>query len=76
MGQIIIFPEVHYGAGRHIGHITLDEFKKGFMLNFITQPIFFFAISLVKVSFGFFLLRIAVQAFYRRVIIGVMGQSA
>lgn len=44
-----------------------------FKLNFISQPIYLFAICLVKLSIGFFLLRIAVKPFYRRLIIGIMS---
>ncbi|XPT00395.1 hypothetical protein M3J09_009548 [Ascochyta lentis] len=73
VGQIIIIPEVYYGAGRHIQHIEPDHFATGYKLNFITQPIYFFAIALVKISVGFFLLRIAVRPIYRRVVIGVMA---
>lgn len=43
-------------------------------LNFISQPIYLLAICFVKISVGFFLLRIAVRPFFRRLIIGIMGQ--
>jgi hypothetical protein len=43
-------------------------------LNFITQPIYLFATCFLKLSIGFFLLRIAVKAFYKRLIIGIMGE--
>ncbi|KAF9694287.1 hypothetical protein EKO04_008005 [Ascochyta lentis] len=59
VGQIIIIPEVYYGAGRHIQYIEPDHFATGYKLNFITQPIYLFAIALVKISVGFFLLLIA-----------------
>lgn len=72
VGQIIIVPEVYYGAGRHIEYIDPVSFSKAFKLNFITQPLYLFAIALVKLAIGFFLLRIAVQKFYRRIIIGIM----
>jgi tellurite resistance protein TehA-like permease len=42
-------------------------------LNFVSQPLYLFAICFVKLSIGFFLLRIAVHRFYRRLIIGIMG---
>ncbi|KAH6638847.1 hypothetical protein C7974DRAFT_304331 [Boeremia exigua] len=71
-GQVIIVPEVYYGAGRHVGDIDPEDFAIGYKLNFITQPIYLFAICLVKISVGFFLLRIAVHTFYRRIIIGIM----
>lgn len=73
-GQCIIIPQVYYGAGRHIEYIELPDFQTSFKLNFITQPLYLFAICLAKISVGFFLLRIAVQPFYRRLIIGIMGK--
>ncbi|OAL07692.1 hypothetical protein IQ06DRAFT_342404 [Phaeosphaeriaceae sp. SRC1lsM3a] len=72
-GQCIIIPQVYYGAGRHIEYIELPDFQTSFKLNFITQPLYLFAICLAKISVGFFLLRIAVQPFYRRLIIGIMA---
>ncbi|KAF1928177.1 uncharacterized protein M421DRAFT_391775 [Didymella exigua CBS 183.55] len=71
-GQIVIIPQVYYGAGRHIQYIEPHEFAMGYKFNFITQPIYVVAIALVKISVGFFLLRIAVRAVYRRIIIGIM----
>lgn len=73
-GQCIIIPQVYYGAGRHIEYIEIPDFQTSFKLNFITQPLYLFAICLTKVSVGFFLLRIANQPFYRRLIIGIMGK--
>lgn len=75
-GQIIIIPEVYLGAGRHIEYIEPANFSESFKLNFITQPIYLWAIALVKIAVGFFLLRIAVRPFYRRLIIGIMGMSS
>lgn len=75
-GQIIIIPEVYYGAGKHIQYIDPDDFATGYKLNFISQPIYLFAIGLVKISVGFFLLRIAVRPLYRRIIIGIMAFMA
>lgn len=43
-------------------------------LNFITQPIYLAGICMVKISVGFFLLRIAVRPMFRRLIISIMGQ--
>jgi hypothetical protein len=74
-GQCIIVPQVYYGAGRHIEYIELEHFKKSFQLNFITQPLYLVAICLTKLSVGFFLLRIAVRPFYKRLICGIMGES-
>jgi hypothetical protein len=72
-GQCVIIPQVYYGAGRHIEFIEIHHFQESFKLNFISQPIYLFAICLTKISVGFFLLRIAVQPVYRRIIIGIMG---
>ena len=74
-GQCIVIPQVHYGAGKHIDYIDDHDFVAGLRLNLISQPVFLFAICFVKISVGFFLLRIAVGRFYRRLIIG-MGKSA
>ncbi|QRC98512.1 hypothetical protein JI435_045660 [Parastagonospora nodorum SN15] len=71
-GQCIIIPQVYYGAGRHIEYIEIHEFQNSFRLNFVTQPLYLFAICLTKLSVGFFLLRIAVQPFYKKLIIGIM----
>lgn len=74
-GQCIIIPQVYYGAGRHIEYIEIHEFQNSFRLNFVTQPLYLFAICLTKLSVGFFLLRIAVQPFYKKLIIGIMCRS-
>jgi hypothetical protein len=74
IGQGIIIPEVHFGAGRHKPFIDEADFANGFKLNFISQPFYLFAICLVKISVGFFLLRVAVRKLYRQIIIGIMGQ--
>ncbi|KAF2752064.1 hypothetical protein M011DRAFT_15101 [Sporormia fimetaria CBS 119925] len=76
VGQCIIIPQVMLGAGKHIGDIDPIDFQQAFKLNFITQPIYLWAICLVKISIGFFLLRVAVQKFYRRLIIGVISFMA
>jgi hypothetical protein len=75
-GQCLVIPQVHYGAGKHVDYIDPDDFVAGLRLNLISQPVFLFAICFVKISVGFFLLRIAVGRFYRRLIIGIMGKSA
>ncbi|KAH8732978.1 hypothetical protein GQ44DRAFT_781737 [Phaeosphaeriaceae sp. PMI808] len=73
-GQCIIIPEVYYGAGKHLEYIfPPTHISVALKLNFITQPLYLFAICLVKVSVGLFLLRIAVQPFYRKLIIGIMS---
>jgi hypothetical protein len=75
VGQIFVILSVHYGAGRHIDDLKPADFEEGFKLNFITQPLYLWAICLAKVSIGFFLLRVAVTHFYRRIIMGIMGES-
>jgi hypothetical protein len=45
-------------------------------LNFLSQPVYLFAICFLKLSVGFFLLRIAVKPVYKRIIIGIMGETA
>ncbi|KAF2109161.1 hypothetical protein BDV96DRAFT_652019 [Lophiotrema nucula] len=76
VGQCLIVPEVLKGAGRHKQYIPATDFQLSFKLNFITQPIYLIAICLVKISIGFFLLRLAVTPFYRRTIIFIMGFMA
>ena len=73
-GQAVIIPEVHYGAGKHINYIPPANFAKGLKYNFITQPIYVCAISIVKISVGFFLLRVAATPLFRRAIKSVMGK--
>jgi hypothetical protein len=70
-----VIPEVKYGAGRHFEYIDPAHFSNGMKLNFVTQPLYLFAICFVKLSVGFFLLRIAVLPFYRRLIISIMSKS-
>ena len=72
VGQCIVIPEVYHGAGSHIEYVDPKDFQQAFKLNFITQPLYLFAICFVKISVGFFLLRIAVRPFYRRLVIGIM----
>ncbi|KAH7069315.1 hypothetical protein FB567DRAFT_565051 [Paraphoma chrysanthemicola] len=75
-GQCVVIPQVYYGAGKHIEYIDPADFVRSFRLNFISQPIYLFAICLVKLSVGFFLLRIAVKPFYKRLIISIMAFMA
>jgi hypothetical protein len=60
-----------YGAGRHAVYISPpSKITTGLKLNFITQPFLLAGVTFVKVSIGFFLLRIAPTNCYRRSIIG------
>ncbi|KAJ5747750.1 uncharacterized protein N7511_009446 [Penicillium nucicola] len=63
-GFAIIVPEVKYGAGRHTAYV-LETASKAMHLNFATQGIYLWAIGLVKVSIGLFLLRFAPQKSFR-----------
>lgn len=74
--QGVIVPSVVYGAGRHIQYIDPDDAKLGLKLNFVSQGLCLWPIAVVKVSVGFFLLRIAVQQAYRRTIYGIMSESS
>lgn len=53
-------------------YIEPSNFKEAFKLYFLIQPFYLIAPSLVKVSVGFFLLRIAAAPVYKRIIIGIM----
>merc|ERR1712000_334950 len=64
---------IPYGAGRHRGDIPPDDFQTGMKLNFISQPIYLFAICFVKLAVGCSLLRIASTKFYTWLISGIMG---
>jgi len=68
----ITFPDVViYGVGRHVEYISPpSRITTGLMLNFITQPFIISGVTFVKISIGFFLLRIAPNNRYRRLIIG------
>ncbi|KAF1975454.1 hypothetical protein BU23DRAFT_458233 [Bimuria novae-zelandiae CBS 107.79] len=72
-GACIVIPQVRLGAGRHVGNIPPKDFQIAFKLNFVTQPIYLIAICVVKLSVGFFLLRIAILPLYRRAIQGIMA---
>lgn len=66
---MIIILEVYYGAGRHIAYIPHpSDVVNGLRLNFITQPIYIFAITFVKVSIGLFLLRLTPKERFKRFI--------
>lgn len=65
--------QIPYGAGRHRGDVPAEDFATGMKLNFISQPIYLFAICFVKLSVGCSLLRIASTKFYIHLIRGVMA---
>lgn len=67
----INIPDVMYGAGRHVTYISPpSNITMGLKLNFVTQCLLLVGVTFVKVSIGFFLLRIAPDNLYRRSIIG------
>lgn len=71
-GMGVVIASVEYGAGRHAAYLDADVNRLGLKLNFVSQPIYLWAIPLVKVSVGFFLMRIAPSIYYKRILQGVM----
>ncbi|KAJ5193983.1 hypothetical protein N7491_001314 [Penicillium cf. griseofulvum] len=63
-GFAITVPEVKYGAGRHMVFVQ-ETAVKGMHLNYATQHLYLWAIGLVKISIGLFLLRFAPRKGYR-----------
>ncbi|RHZ50654.1 uncharacterized protein CDV56_100989 [Aspergillus thermomutatus] len=74
-GWAIIIPEVIYGAGRHTAYVQ-ETAVKAMHLNFATQGIYMWAIGLVKVSIGLFLLRFAPRKGYKVFIWVIIGLSS
>lgn len=72
VGIGLVIPEVMNGAGRHIAYLEPATAKLGLQLNFITQPLYLWAITVVKCSIALFLLRIAPTKFYRRLLWGTI----
>lgn len=71
-GFAIIVPEVKYGAGRHTVYVQ-DTAVTAMHLNYATQGIYMWAIGLVKISIGLFLLRFAPRKGYKVFIWVVIG---
>ncbi|KAI1385399.1 uncharacterized protein F4822DRAFT_432250 [Hypoxylon trugodes] len=71
-GMGIVIAQVQYGAGRHAVYLDPEVNRFGLKLNFISQPIYLWAIPMVKVSVGFFLIRISPSVYYKRILQGVM----
>ncbi|KAK6082980.1 hypothetical protein SCUP515_02214 [Seiridium cupressi] len=71
-GLGIVIPEVMNGAGRHTAYLDPEMNRFGLKLNFFTQPIYVWAIPLVKVSVGLFLLKISPNLLYRRILQGII----
>ncbi|KAK4173020.1 hypothetical protein QBC36DRAFT_360964 [Triangularia setosa] len=71
--MMIIIPQVHYGAGRHVQYIEpASNVTKGLHLNFVTQPLCLIALCLTKVSVGFFLLRLTPSKRFQRFVVGMI----
>ncbi|KAF4636968.1 hypothetical protein G7Y89_g1108 [Cudoniella acicularis] len=69
VSELMVIPDVYYGAGRHAVYITdPKKLSYGLYLNFISQPFFLVAVVLVKVSVGLFLLRLTPARFFHRFI--------
>jgi hypothetical protein len=69
---MLVIPEAHYGAGRHVADLpNAADRSYGLYLNFISQPFYLVAIVLVKVSIGLFLQRLTPATFFRRFIWGM-----
>ncbi|KAK9775286.1 hypothetical protein SCAR479_07962 [Seiridium cardinale] len=71
-GLGVVIPEVMNGAGRHTAYLDPETNRLGLKLNFITQPIYLWAIPLVKVSVGLFLMKISPNLLYRRILQGII----
>jgi Fungal rhodopsin domain len=63
----------HYGIGKHIYAIPPQEFESLFYILFWQGLLVVFAVSFVKLSIAFFLLRLAQRTQYRRFLYGVIG---
>ncbi|CZR63592.1 related to integral membrane protein [Phialocephala subalpina] len=72
IGIGFVIPEVQNGAGRHVALVEPAKAKLGLELNFITQPIYLWAITIVKCSIALFLLRIAPTKFFKRLLWGTI----
>lgn len=71
-GEGIVLVEVHYGAGRHLGDISTENFVAGMHMNVISQVIYVVAVATVKLSVGASLLRLAGHTAWRYLIVAVM----
>lgn len=66
---MFIIPEVRLGAGRHAAYIDPpSNIVAGLRMNFVTQPMFIIAVTLIKISIGFYLLRLAISHTYSVII--------
>jgi hypothetical protein len=74
-GFAIIVPEVKYGAGRHMVFVQ-ETAVTAMHLNYATQNLYLWAIGLVKISIGLFLLRFAPRKGYRIFIWSIIGKGS
>ncbi|AEO68526.1 uncharacterized protein THITE_2049451 [Thermothielavioides terrestris NRRL 8126] len=49
-GEGVVWGSVVHGAGRHIGDIPPADLSTGLKLNFVSQPMYLFAICIVKLA--------------------------
>lgn len=70
---MFVILQVDNGGGRHIGDVNPVMYSNGLHFNFITQPIYLWAICIVKMSVGLALLRIASEKKFKVAIYSVMG---
>lgn len=69
--------EVKFGIGRHLADpIVTANFSQIIMWTWIRALFIVLGISLVKISVGFFLLRVVEGTKYKRFIIGMIGTRA
>ncbi|KAI0165292.1 hypothetical protein GGR52DRAFT_585325 [Hypoxylon sp. FL1284] len=71
-GLGVIVTSVEYGAGRHAAYLDTDMNRLGLFFNFVSQPLYLWAIPMVKMSAGLFLLRISPNIYHRRILQGFM----
>jgi hypothetical protein len=66
---MVMVEEVRLGGGRHAAYIDPpSNIPKGLKMNFVTQPLFMIALTLIKFSIGFFLLKLAILPTYSYII--------
>ncbi|KAI0880506.1 uncharacterized protein GGS22DRAFT_193276 [Annulohypoxylon maeteangense] len=71
-GMGIVIAEVQHGVGRHAIYLNPEITRMGLKLNFISQPIYQWAIPIAKVSIGLSLIRTGPTVILRRIIQGLI----
>ncbi|KAK8102401.1 hypothetical protein PG984_015547 [Apiospora sp. TS-2023a] len=75
IGSMVCFVgECQTGAGKHVWDIDMSLFPAFLRWQYIHGILLVVGISLVKISIGFFLLRLIQHRWYRRVIITTQGK--